>query len=414
MKLKRVLSVALILLLWTIGAKANGNTFVVNSVEIPQGGSLKMEVGLNIPSYENDCCGFQFMLFLPTGVTASNLEVTDRVPSGWTINMSSKGDYYQILVYNSDETRILDINGTVAKITLTAGEGLLQGDNVTANLKTCKITTSRGSSELLNEDLAFNITIGEPDDGRVKFNEISTSLPSYTAGDKADVTMTRTIKKDSWSTIVFPFNLTRANATTVFGDDVQFAMFSGFEVDYGDDEENIKPLGITVKFTSYTIPARGNLAGGTPVLIKTSKDITEPFKLNNVTLSAGVTDVSVADGYGTPGKFTATLVKTFVPEDGLFISENKFWYSTGKTNIKAFRGWFELGAVLDKDTDFGAKIGFFVDEQPTSVDGIGIGDNQHLNGAVYTVGGQLVGTDVKINQLKKGVYIKDGKKFVVK
>ena len=413
MKLRRVLSVALISLLGTIGAKANDNTFVVNPVEIPQGGSVKMEVGLNIPGYENDCCGFQFMLFLPAGVTASGLEVTDRVPSGWTASMSSTGDYCQILVYNSDETRIGDTTGTIARITLTAGEGWSQGDNGTAILKTCKITTSRGSSELLNDELSFNITIGEPDDGRIKFNEASTELPTYTAGEKADVTMTRTIKKDSWSTIVFPFNLTKANATAIFGSDVQFAKFSGFEVDYGDDEENITPLGITVKFESYTIPVRGNLSGGTPVLIKTSKDITE-IKLDQVTLTDGVTDVSVADEYGTPGKFTATLVKTVVPEDGLFITGNKFWYSTGETNIKAFRGWFELGAVLDKDTDFGAKIGFFVDEQPTSVDGIGIDSNQHLNGAVYTVGGQLVGADVKMNQLKKGVYIKDGKKFVVK
>lgn len=413
MKLRRVLSVALISLLWTIGAKANDNTFVVNSVEIPQGGSAKMEVGLNIPSYENDCCGFQFMLFLPTGVTASNLEVTDRVPSGWTPNMSSKGDYYQILVYNSDETRIGGTNGTIARITLTAGEGWSQGDNVTASLKTCKITTSRGSSELLNDELDFDITIGEPDDGRIKFNEASTSLPNYTAGSKADVTMTRTIKKDSWSTIVFPFNLTKANATAIFGSDVQFAKFSGFEVDYGDDEENITPLGITVKFESYTIPVRGNLSGGTPVLIKTSKDITE-IKLDQVTLTDGVTDVSVKDEYETPGKFTATLVKTVVPEDGLFITGNKFWYSTGETNIKAFRGWFELGAVLDKDTDFGAKIGFFIDEMPTSVDGIAVNGNQQLKGAVYTVGGQLVGKDVRMNQLKKGVYIKDGRKFVIK
>ena len=413
MKLRRVLSVALISLLWTICAKANDNTFVVNSVEIPQGGSVKMEVGLNIPSYENDCCGFQFMLFLPTGVTASNLEVTDRVPSGWTANMSSKADYYQILVYNSDETRILDINGTIAKITLTAGEGLFQGDNITANLKTCKITTSRGSSELLNEDLAFNITIVEPDDGRVKFNEVSTSLPSYTAGDKADVTMTRTIKKDSWSTIVLPFTLTKAKAEAAFGSDVKLAEFSSFEVDYGEDEDNVVPLAITINFTTYTMNAKKPMTGGKPFLIKTSSDI-ESFQADDVTLFNAVTDVAKTDEFDTGGKFTGSLVKTVVPADGLFISGNQFWYSTGETNIKAFRGWFELGAVLDKDTDFGAKIGFFVDEQPTSVDGIGIDGNQHLNGAVYTVGGQLVGKDVRMNQLKKGVYIKDGRKFVIK
>ena len=47
---------------------------------------------------------------------------------------------------------------------------------------------------------------------------------------------------------------------------------------------------------------------------------------------------------------TGTLVKTTIPADGLFLSDNKFYYSAGKTNIKAFRCWFELDAVLDKST----------------------------------------------------------------
>jgi hypothetical protein len=64
--------------------------------------------------------------------------------------------------------------------------------------------------------------------------------------------------------------------------------------------------------------------------------------------------------------------------------------------------------------DFSAKVGFFIDGQPTSIDGIGFSGGQMIDGAVYTLGGQLVGKDVKMNQLKKGVYIRDGKKFVVK
>ena len=100
------------------------------------------------------------------------------------------------------------------------------------------------------------ITIGEVDDGRIKFNENSTSLPIYTAGEKSDVTMTRTIKAGNWSTIVLPFTLTKAKAEAAFGSDVQLAEFSGFEVDYGDDENNVTPLGITINFnflSKYTI-----------------------------------------------------------------------------------------------------------------------------------------------------------------
>ena len=169
--------------------------------------------------------------------------------------------------------------GTLIKIGIQADETLSTGEELTGYLKNIEFARANGSSESLEVEIPFTITIGEPDDGRIKFDETATKLPTYTAGEKGDVTMTRTIKAGSWSTIVLPFNLTKANAEKIFGEDVQFAKFSGFKVDYGEDEENITPLGITVKFTSYSIPARGNLTGGTPVLIRTSKDITKPFSV---------------------------------------------------------------------------------------------------------------------------------------
>ena len=406
---------------WLLGV---GNAFaddriIINEVTVPQGGTAELPVAFAFDT-EGKYQGFQLILEFPEGVsTVKDGEGLPVVAPDVTSLGATGSGKYTIITTEQDGFTLLPLvtsysingtSGTLISLTLQADESLEPG--TTLQGKTTKVMLSDGKNSNYLEDFTFNITIGEPDDGRVKFNEASTRLPSYTAGDKADVTMTRTIKKDSWSTIVFPFNLTRANATAIFGSDVQFAKFSGFEVDYGDDEENITPLGITVKFESYTIPARGNLAGGTPVLIKTTKDITE-LKLDQVTLTDGVTDESVTDEYGTPGKFTATLVKTVVPEDGLFITDNKFWYSTGATNIKAFRGWFELDAVLGKATDFGAKIGFFIDGEATSIDGISVRTPMQ-KGAVYTVGGQYVGKDVDERQLPKGVYICDGKKFVVK
>lgn len=96
------------------------------------------------------------------------------------------------------------------------------------------------------------------------------------------------------------------------------AKFTGFEVDYGNNENNIIPLGITINFTSYPIPARGNLPGGTPILIKTTIDIDEPIVLDNVTLTNGITTETAVDENGTLGKFIGTLVKTKVPTDSLF------------------------------------------------------------------------------------------------
>ena len=42
------------------------------------------------------------------------------------------------------------------------------------------------------------------------------------------------------------------------------------------------------------------------------------------------------------------------------------------------------------------------------------GDDKHHEGFIYTIGGQLVGKKSTTPQLKKGVYIRNGKKFVMK
>ena len=153
------------------------------------------------------------------------------------------------------------------------------------------------------------------------------------------------------------------------------------------------------------------MTGGKPFLIKTSKDI-ESFEATECTLFDAVTDVRKSDEWETPGVFTGSLVKTKVPADGLFIYDNKFYYSTGATNIKAFRAWLELGAVLDKETDFGANVRYVIDGEVTSIEGIPSAADKM--GAVYNLNGQLIGFDIDVNSLPAGVYIKNGQKIVVK
>ncbi len=409
--MNRKLFLATLLLIGAISSKA-GNGVSVSSAMIPQGGIGTIDVDLENDDYS--FTAFSFDLTLPEGVSF----VVDENEQP-TFESSSRFAGHSISSsYNSSTRRgiftcisltgaqIAGTSGNLLKIYVSADPELATGQELDAKLTKVEFTTM--DAERVNfDDISFKIMI---DDGRIRFDESSSILPRYTAGEKGDVTMKRTIKKEVWNTIVLPFNLTSANAKKCFGNNVQFAQFDGFEVDYGDDEENLSPLGITINFSSYTIPARGNLKGGTPVLIKTDQDITE-IKLDGVTLTDVATPVEKADEYDTAGKFTGSLVKTVVPADGLFISDNKFWYSTGKTNIKAFRGWFELGAVIGKDTDFGAKIRFVIDDAPTSIEGI---ESANVDGDVYTLQGIYVGRDVEKNRLPKGIYIIDGKKTFVK
>ena len=146
------------------------------------------------------------------------------------------------------------------------------------------------------------------------------------------------------------------------------------------------------------------MTGGKPFLIKTSKDINS-FEAEDVTLFSTVTDVEKSDEYDTRGMFTGSFVKSVVPADGLFISDNKFWYSTGITEIKAFRCWLELGAVLDKETDFETRaVDFIIDGETTKI--ADFSNNVKEDGAIYNLSGQ------RLNRIQKGINILNGKKIL--
>ena len=389
---------------------ALADNFVISDLTIPQGGEAEVPIGYLFDSGKT-FVGFQLRLDLPEGISSvkdgDNLPVyeVDAASLGASFNMTATADNGFAALPKSTSASIKGSGGTLITVTLTADASLEVGSTLTATVTRAMFTSKDSEGNLATVDIpdfTFNITIGEPDDGRIKFDETATKLPKYTAGEKGDVRMTRGIKAGTWSTIVLPFTLTMAKAKAVFGDDVELAEFSGFEVDYGEDEENVTPLGITVNFSTYTMSARKPMTGGKPFLIRTSKDITS-FEADDVTLAGEVTDVNVADDYGTAGKFTGSLVKATVPEDGLFLNANKFYYSTGKTAIKGFRGWFELDAVLDKETDFGVKM--FIDGFETKVEGLGMKD---AAGSVYDLSGR------KISKAGKGVYIVNGKKVLLK
>lgn len=251
-------------------------------------------------------------------------------------------------------------------------------------------------------DIKYTITTVED---RIIFDEMAETLPTYAAGEKSNVRVARTISAGQWSTIVLPFTLTKAKAEAAFGTDVQLAEFTGFEAEYAD-EEDVTPDAITIKFTTYAMSTKKGMTGGKLYIIKTSSDVTS-FDADDVTLTASITDATAADEFDTAGKFTGSFVKTTVPADGLFISNNQFFYSTGATNIKGFRGWFELGAVLDKETDFGVKMA--IDGIVTNISDLNI---ENTVEGVYTIDGKKMNNDV--TRLPKGVYLINGKKVAVK
>ena len=223
-------------------------------------------------------------------------------------------------------------------------------------------------------------------------------------GSTADVTVNRTIKAGEWNSIVLPFKVTADQATEIFGADAELAQFSGFTV---ESDEDYVPQAIEINFSAYTPNKRTGIPAGTPFIVKPVADITS-FAVAGVTFSKSVVEKEIVSSEGDEwtAKMTGTFVKSVVPEDGLFIADNKFYYSVGKTAIKGFRTWIESDAILNKEA---AEVKFFVDGISTGIQELAPTTTTRSD-AVYTLDGKLAGRN--LSSLKKGIYVVNGKKVV--
>jgi hypothetical protein len=403
---------------------ADENVIEMANVRLPQNGSANLAVSLTNPSI--DCIGFQFDIKLPNGVSASasSKNLTTRatnVSDTWAIafkQLDVTNNIWNCIAYNMENAAIDGKNGVVINIVLTADESLSIGTVKEATFTNVVLSTKERAYE--PEGGKFNIEIIEP----LVLDENSTTDPEATAGVEKFM-VKRTIKENTWSTICFPFAMTFDQLKNIFGEDVELARLKTakntdpdcYEVTGWDAQENI--TAIDIKFESIDFTDADEIAVGFeanfPYIIRVTKAINE-FE---VTAKVEPEEASVEDNNGRTGTkkeiygtFTGTYhAETVVPENALFLSGNKFWYSTGKTKMKGFRAYLELMENLAA-VEGGAKISFFVDDEATSIDGIGY---QHVVDGVYDLSGRKIQLENgDLNKLQKGVYIIDGKKVTIK
>ena len=385
-------------------------------------GTTSLKLPINLKAHD-DITGTSSVLYLPEGVIVNKTSGID------TNRYDTTKDVQLANIMGNEQD-----DGGYMMLTVIASQGIGEdkdtkygfeaGDGVFAYIEVDVSALDEGEYEMVMKDITISGFLGGDADvsvadpivtkliisDRYIFDEMATTLPPFNPGETANVTVKRTIKADNWSTIVLPFKIgSKTKLEEVFGEGVELAEFTGFNTAYSSDED-IVPDAITMSFTTVNIGAKKGLDLGKLYIIKTKKDITE-FNVDGVTLTSSISETSAKDEYDTNGKFTGSYVKTIVPADGLFLSNNKFYYSTGATNIKGFRGWFELDAVLDKETDFGAKIRFTIDDEATSIDGIS--EITKYADGVYSVTGAKVSED-SLEGLPAGVYIVNGKKVYKK
>ena len=233
----------------------------------------------------------------------------------------------------------------------------------------------------------------------IVFDENSASILEAATG--VDVRVKRTIRADEWSTICLPFAMTEAQVKAAFGSDVQLADFMGYEV---EEDEDGNVAGLSVNFSDADA-----IEANHPYLIKVSAAVSE-FTADGVDIDPEdePTVAAVKRTRKQWSEFIGTYAaNTAVPEKTLFLSGNKFYYSTGATKMKAFRGYFDFYDVLTEVDESYAKVRFFIDDTAAEIEGIG---GVMQTGAVYSVSGVRMGTADRLKTLPKGLYIVNGKK----
>jgi hypothetical protein len=384
------------LMVWAGNAKAD-NVLTTNSVSIRPGSTAELVVSLE-SNADFSVYAYDFRLYLPAGIEVEQnslgvyqYELKER-NAGHAVNVQATSDGSVQFGVSSPTLALTGNTGEVLGITLRAEDGLAEGTYQAA----IKFVTyaNKEAQTVHPADITFDIEVRN-----MMILDENAVTPPETASN-VNVKVLRTINAGEWSTICLPFAMTEEQVTTAFGDDVELGDFTGYTTEE-DAGENI--TGIRVHFDPATA-----IEANHPYIIKVSQAVSE-FTADGVDVEPEdePTVAAVKRTKKQWSEFIGTYVAgTTVDYQMLFLSGNQFWYSTGQTQMKAFRGYFDFYDVLT-EVENAANISFFVGDEATE---ISLTPNAPVDeGGIYDLQGRKLNGNI---QLPKGVYIQNGKKVV--
>jgi hypothetical protein len=317
---------------------------------------------------------------------------------------------YEVAVYDQNN-QLRHCNRSMAKddhlcvLTIRGTEGdefhcqIIYGDFVNPTIVDVEETFGFKTNALVGSNESPFILTAQ---GRTYLSELSDNLPEDETN--ANVTVMRTIQGGKWNTICLPFAMTNSQMKTAFGDDVLLGDFVGYE--YTENEKK-EVVSIKVKFV-----AADAIEPNHPYIIKVREDMTE-FSVDNVDIDASDAPMVATCEHNKRqwSEFIGTYVQnTTVPEECLFISDGKFYYSVGKTKMKGYRAYFSFYDVLE-DYESTSEAPVYIDypEDPAAI--VSVDDERGVMVATWYT---LDGRKLSVKPTTKGLYIYNGKKIAIK
>lgn len=234
------------------------------------------------------------------------------------------------------------------------------------------------------------------------------SLPTISLSESAEnkietksdvnISLNRKLVKGAWNTICLPFDVSAAQAKSAFGADVRIAAL------------NAESKGNTLMFDNKT--AEG-IKAAVPYLIMPSEvKADDKYEFYNVSIkpenAAQASVVSTLDGFAFKGIYNKVDITQDInnPKSyAAFLGANNTLFKAKANSItKGFRAYF---AIPNSTATSALRV--VVDGNATSIKNINCGMVES-DDAVYNLQGQRVDA----RSLMPGLYIKAGKKFVVR
>lgn len=258
-----------------------------------------------------------------------------------------------------------------------------------------------------NETLGFyGFTFGASSTEATNVSISQNNGYTYEAKNNATVTLTKPLKANVWNAICLPFSMTEQQVRNAFGEDARIAEFKKV------DESGKKAV------ASFGMHYYQLITAGKPCLIKPSQ-VSDTYTISGVTIDAEKA-LTIVDS-NKKFDFVGTYARTTMPANSHFLGSNdgKLYYITAGKDISGLKAFLKPA-----DNNSGAKLSIAFDstvnDQDNNTTGIeAIKDyteqdaaNSSANKGIYNINGQFMGTNPAI--LPQGIYVKNGKKFIVK
>ena len=223
------------------------------------------------------------------------------------------------------------------------------------------------------------------------------------------------------TTCMLPISITPGALKTYFGNDLKVYKFTSL---------SDKDLTFTQQYDATALNANEpyiywGAEGKLDTRGKTAGKTDGKFE---VAQTASTTHNAAASHSGFPGTYAYMRLTRYGKADGTGTSdvslaaETRFIYSASKgvfsvvsangANLKPFRAYFVLPVTDDTATPAPLNVIFDDEVVVTGIDNVE--STEAPRGDVYTVSGMLVAKDGDLSRLAKGIYIVNGKKYVVK